>query len=177
MSEEFPSSEEERDWIFATPKGERFVRVRRRDFLLKMRLEDNEVVFVEERSDGLTERRYQLSEESLDWGAENYDIKTGKWLVFRSRDQIDDVWRVIEKTTHDERLGIATKVSTKKQGKNRYVICVYTKDYLDDDDVNRVRAILRSLGIEELLYYKPDIYTRLGIYSGTTKLRPWRYKD
>ena len=46
-----------------------------------------------------------------------------------------------------------------------HVICVYTEDYTDAEDVMRVERELRSLGITEVLFYKPDIYTHLNIYA------------
>ena len=45
------------------------------------------------------------------------------------------------------------------------MICVYTDNYADADDVMRVERELRSLGINDVLYYKPDIYTYFGIYA------------
>ena len=171
-----PSTNDKLNWIYAAPKGEPVIRVRRREFTLMLKLDNEEIVFVEQTGAGITEKRFPLSEESLDWGAQNYEIMSGKWLIFRQRDQIDDIWTMIEKETRKEELGIASKVSTLLQGKVRHVICVYTNNYLDKGDVFRVRENLRELGIDESLYYKPDIYTKLGIYSGTTKLRPWRYK-
>ena len=175
-SDSHPSTNDTLSWIYATLKDEQVIRVRRRRFTLAMSLDNGEIVFSEESKDGVKVKRLPLTEESLDWGAQNYEITSGKWLVFRPRDQIDDVWVMIEDGTRKELLGIASKVSTLQQGKMRHVICVYTYNYLDEEDVFRVREKLRDLGIEELLYYKPDIYTKLGIYSGTTKLRPWRYK-
>lgn len=176
-SETSPSTNNKLFWIYARPNDERQIRIRRRNFNLEMKIENDEIIFLEDSKEGINERRFPLSEESLDWAAKNYEDTTGKWLVFRQRDQIDDVWMKIREKTRKEELGIAAKVSTLLQRKERHVICVYTDNYLDKERVFQVREDLRDLGIEELLYYKPDIYTKLGIYSGTTTLRPWRYKD
>ena len=46
-----------------------------------------------------------------------------------------------------------------------HLICVYTENYTDIEDVIRVERELRSLGISEVLFYKPDIYTHLNIYA------------
>ena len=91
-------------------------------------------------------------------------IKVGKWLVYRVRSEIDGVWEIIARATIDGDLGTSAKVSTKRQGNDRHVFCVYTADYLDLDDVNRVRDELDALGFTERLCYKPDIYTYLGIH-------------
>lgn len=86
-------------------------------------------------------------------------------------------------------LGTAAKVST-SPNKFEYCICVYTLDYRDTTDVWRVRHKLKELGARyllhsafshssrcaylagftERLYYKPDVYTYLDIYSGN----PWK---
>ena len=49
---------------------------------------------------------------------------------------------------------------------NLHVMCVYTKDFTDQDDVMRVERGLRELGITGVLRYKPDIYTHFNIYHG-----------
>jgi len=176
-SENLPSTNNEHVWIYATPRDETRIRVRTRNFKLEMKIENDEVIFLEHSKEGIDERRFPLSEESLDWAAKHYEDTSGKWLVFRQRDQIDAIWKKICEKTRKEELGVAAKVSTLRQGKKRHVICVYTDNYLDTERVFQIREELRKFGIEEEIYYKPDIYTKLGIYSGTTSLRPWRYKD
>ncbi len=99
----------------------------------------------------------------------------GKWLIFEDRRYIDEVWSRIATAVEQGRLGIAAKVSTLKQGKQEHVICVYTYNFLDRDDVRRIRNIIRELGIIQRIYYKPDHYTRAGIYFGTTEMPASRY--
>jgi hypothetical protein len=147
-SDALPSTNNEHFWIYATPRDERQIRIRRRNFALKMKVEKDEIVFIEQSKESTVERRVPLSEESLDWAAKNYEITSGKWLVFRQRNQIDEVWRRISEKTRMEELGIAAKVSTLLQGKERHVICVYTANYLDKERVFQVREELRDLGIE-----------------------------
>jgi hypothetical protein len=115
--------------------------------------------------------------DAVDELAAKSGIKAGKWLVYRERSNIDKVWKIIAKATINGDLSNSAKVSTKQQGKNRHVICVYTDDYLDLDDVNRVRDELDTLGFTERLCYKPDIYTYLGIYYRTTPLSACRYRS
>lgn len=62
-------------------------------------------------------------------------------------------------------LGIAAKVAPKTPGNDLHVTCVYTKNYLDMDDVKRVRQGLRSLGFTKQLKYKPDAFTYCGVYA------------
>lgn len=60
------------------------------------------------------------------------------------------------------------------------MICVYTHNYLDVADVERVqdalRAALPPLRSRKRLLYKPDVFTYLGIYVGNEHgLRPTVY--
>lgn len=90
-------------------------------------------------------------------------VLIGKWLIYRNDLEIDHVWRTIARSTFKGGLGISAKVSTAMSERKRHVICVYTGNYLDLEDVMRVRKKLRELGFTEKLCYKPDIYTYLGI--------------
>ena len=54
--------------------------------------------------------------------------------------------------------------SKHKKG-DSHLICVYTDNYTDTDEVMRVEKQLRSLGIGGVLNYKPDIYTHFNIYA------------
>lgn len=62
------------------------------------------------------------------------------------------------------------KVSTARpnpnaKNPNEHVICVYTYDYRDRGDVDRIRAALRDLGITWKIPYKTDAATRAGQYQ------------
>lgn len=129
----------------------------------------------------LKNRHYEvpLTMEALDSLAQRTGITMGKWLVWRARADIDDAWKLIAKGCFEHTLGADAKVSTASEASSevRHVICVYTRNYLDVEDVKRVRGLLRDMGFAERLCYKPDIYTYLNIYSGTTKLSPCRYRE
>jgi len=119
-------------------------------------------------------------EKSLDDTARKSGLLVGKWLIHDREERIDATWNTIAGHTLKGELGTSAKVSTAGQvGRSRdYVICVYTKNYLDSDDVARVRQKLRELGYIQKLYYKPDLYTYLNIYSKTfPNLRASRYAD
>lgn len=104
--------------------------------------------------------------------------REGKWMIFRSIDEADKLWSsCIELATEDGHLGISAKVATSypnplaKDPKTR-LICVYTYDHEDVEDVNRVREKLRELGIEETLYYKTEQATAQRRYGKNS----WKYK-
>ena len=61
------------------------------------------------------------------------------------------------------------QVSPAKQDNNNdfedHVICIYTPDYEDKDEILRVDDLIRKAGIRGVLRYKPTIFSVLGIYS------------
>ncbi|MCJ1475207.1 hypothetical protein MMC13_003867 [Lambiella insularis] len=99
---------------------------------------------------------------------------TGKWMLFPMEEGVNRVWGTIAKATVDGHLGIDAKVAT-DQGKGLTtprLICVYTQDFGDKKDLKRVLRKLAELGLlgekgewgqDKLLYYKPDVFTYLGI--------------
>jgi hypothetical protein len=91
---------------------------------------------------------------------------SGKWLCFCPKNQIDAAWQQVKDSTEKGLLGPLSKVSTKlgEQGKD-YVICVYTKNWKNEEDVMRVREVLRDLGFEKPLPYKTDEDTLKGRYA------------
>lgn len=117
-----------------------------------------------------------ITTESIDDLAQKSGILVGKWLIHRPESEIDSAWKIIAENTWNGKLSISAKVSTLLHKSKKYVICVYTYNYLDLLDVKNVRKKLRTFGFNEELCYKPDIYTYLGIYYRTTSLSPCRYR-
>ena len=97
-------------------------------------------------------------------------------MVFSRPDKIDEIWSKIARTTYAGNLGVSSKVSARDDNVGSHVICVYTKDFTDRGDVDRVRNGLRRLGIKWKVGYKPDIYTYCDIYKGNSwNIRPSLY--
>ena len=97
-------------------------------------------------------------------------IRSGKWLIFASVDEIDSTWAVIKQATIEGRLGGVSKVATARDNPtskdpNTKVICVYTYDYEDTEDVFGIREVLYGLGFDKRLVYKSDRATREGRYG------------
>ena len=101
----------------------------------------------------------------------------GKWLIFVSSHNLDAVWSKIKVAVEEGRLGGMAKASKRNshslpvrvraqtsQNSNYKVICVYTYDWKDHQDVQRVREELRKLGIVRKISYKTDEDTEKGIY-------------
>ena len=59
---------------------------------------------------------------------------------------------------------MSTKTGAREQPGKEHVICVYTDDFTNEDDVMEVGRALRNLGAKGKITYKPDIYANCGIY-------------
>ncbi len=96
--------------------------------------------------------------------------RSGKWLLFVPFQKLDQTWKLIAEETVAGQLGIESKAATAKPNpiaKNSWikVVCVYTYDLSDVEDVMRVRKRLRTIGFEKKLSYKTDQATEQRIYS------------
>jgi len=176
-----PSQVQDRPWLFSSSfKWRKFNGESRNSDLASAIFSDQIRIDKEKKRFILTVDSEELfvpfNVDAVDELAVKSGIRVGKWLVYRVRSEIDVVWEIIARATIDGDLGTSAKVSTNRQGNDRHVICVYTADYLDLDDVNRVREKLDALGFTERLCYKPDIYTYLGIYYRSTPLSACRYR-
>jgi len=94
----------------------------------------------------------------------------GKWLIFVPVGRVDKIWSKIKLATESGKLGEQSKVATAKSNSNAAnsnikVICVYTYDWTDEEDVMRIRQELRQLGITRKIPYKADEDTDLGRYA------------
>ncbi|MPW22156.1 DUF1917 domain-containing protein [Paraburkholderia sp. CNPSo 3157] len=90
----------------------------------------------------------------------------GKWCIFVSPADVDEEWNKICYAIGNGQL-LCAKVSTalRSMGRDGHVICVYTPDWADTQDVIRAREVLRELGFLDELGYKRDIDTRSGKYG------------
>lgn len=102
----------------------------------------------------------------------NHTKKGGKWLIFVDKDSVDEVWSTVKEYTERGFLGKSSKVSTAKFGetklvnsKDSFVICVYTYDSDDVDDVMDLREMLYTIGFKKKLRYKTDEATLNGNYA------------
>ncbi|GLE01811.1 hypothetical protein PINS_up010649 [Pythium insidiosum] len=117
-------------------------------------------------------RQRKPTAKDLDELARKHKVVSGKWMIFRNSETVDDAWTKIARAVLNNHLGDAAKVSpvsSKPQQSNSHVICVYVPDFTNTDDVLRVRDALRALGIDDKIMFKPDAYTHCGIYSKN----PW----
>lgn len=106
----------------------------------------------------------------------------GKWLIFVSVRNLDHVWSKIKRAVEEGKLGGIAKTvqSGGNSGRSKSaatVICVYTYDWMDVQDVKRIRAELRKIGITRKLSYKTDEDTERGIYRATTSEKVSKYYE
>ncbi|RYN67787.1 hypothetical protein AA0118_g1643 [Alternaria tenuissima] len=101
--------------------------------------------------------------------ANETNVLSGKWMLFPKSVDVTRVWKQIVANVIDNRLGCTCKVAT-DDGKEERLICVYTKDFQDADDVLRVLHELENMGLlngGKTIYYKPDAYTYLNLVRDT----------
>lgn len=87
-------------------------------------------------------------------------IRSGKWMLFPEPGDVNEVWEVVVRATINNQLGSAAKVAPRMQetpNKAR-LICIYTSDFMDKDDIGRVLCKLKDLGLVRVngrpIYYK-----------------------
>ena len=107
---------------------------------------------------------------------------SGKWLVYVWNHNIDLVWEMISSATERGLLGFESKASTAMPSplapkENLGVICVYTYDFTDKEDVMRIREELRKIGVKNKIPYKADKTTRALQYGFNTKGRVSLYYE
>jgi hypothetical protein len=97
----------------------------------------------------------------------------GKWLIFLPRETTDEIWVKIRDETWAGNLGISAKVSTAKENPSsrddRLVIYVYTSNWRDEEEVMRIREVIRTCGITDRIGYKRNLETFAGEYSSVGK--------
>jgi hypothetical protein len=98
--------------------------------------------------------------------------KTGKWLIYIGQEYLLECWKKVRTATVEGTLGCEAKVATARPNKNALrqtskVICVYTRDYENVEEICAVLARLRELGFVARLNYKEDEATHSGVYART----------
>lgn len=98
-------------------------------------------------------------------------VTDGKWMLFPEVDRVNEVWGAVAMAMEKGELGEAAKVATDDGSGSGHarLICVYTSDFDDKQDVKRVLSKLVDLGLvgkgSRSIYYKSDAYTHLEIDS------------
>ncbi|OTF02024.1 putative phosphothreonine lyase domain-containg protein [Halorubrum sp. SD612] len=92
---------------------------------------------------------------------------SGKWLVERPAATVDELWEAVVEDVAAGRLWdakVTTRAGREAFGETAHAVLVFTPNYFDRDDVDRVRCRLRAVhGVTEAIRYRPDVYTLDGV--------------
>ncbi len=109
-----------------------------------------------------TEGLRKIDEEALKTG-----YLAGKWSLKEKKDDVDDTWKTILELAEEKQIWgaqVATEWGRKKRQMRDFQIMVYTPNYIDKEDVFRVRELLEEeCGVDREIKYKPDIYSMLQV--------------
>lgn len=136
--------------------------------------------------------------------AKEQKVTAGKWMLFPSAREVDRAWAVVARGVWEGKLGTGAKVATAVDDTlpaskddasdgnagdgDRRLVCIYTYDFTDRNDVQRVLVAMKELGLLDrdagggvaVIYYKCDAYTYLDISSGNEyklKASLWSSRD
>ena len=102
-------------------------------------------------------------------------LRSGKWMMFPGKEDVDTAWKCVSHLLEIGKLGCGAKVAPASRARGQHLICVYTRDWDDEDDVMRVLLELRDSGLpcadRRLLNYKTDDATHAGLYSADDAAR------
>ncbi|WP_017342562.1 putative phosphothreonine lyase domain-containg protein [Halorubrum sp. T3] len=94
---------------------------------------------------------------------------SGKWLVERPAETVDDLWEAVVEDVEAGRFWDAkatTRAGREAFGETDHAVLVFTPNYFDRADVDRVRHRLREVhGVTEAIRYRPDVYTLDGVHE------------
>lgn len=109
----------------------------------------------------------------------NYRVLSGKWLMhLQTGFKLDHAWESVARAVLDGKISSAKVSPYNPSGSARQVICVYNQNFTDESAVIRLDSIIRATGVKCPLYYKPDVYTYLGIYRNNRwKICPTIYES
>ena len=123
--------------------------------------------------------------EALLAAARRFGDVAGKWVLFPFSSKADAVWTKVDKATRAGKLSHHAKISTTARGEGPrgvHAMCVYVRDWRDEQEVKRVLKKLQRMGIAQrreddgdpdrmAAFFKPDVFTRLGVYhrGGSTE--------
>jgi hypothetical protein len=100
---------------------------------------------------------------------------TGKWCIVCDKTTVDDMWAKVchEIRTYRLMTAMVSSPNNARAHGGSYIICVFTADWADEDDVMRTRDVLRELGVTQEIGYKRDIETFNGVYGTPAE---WYYR-
>ena len=100
--------------------------------------------------------RRKEAEQAILQVATKHGVTSGKWMLFLLPEDIDEYWKAVVEGTITGDLGTSAKVATDEGQGDRMprLICIYTKNFADVEDVRRVVLELNRRGLVKNIYYK-----------------------
>lgn len=83
-------------------------------------------------------------------------------MLFLKLENVTRVWKKIVDAVINNRLGSMVKIAPESGKSDERLVCIYTRDFRDEEDVLRVLQELVAMGLAgsgKPLYYKSDAYT------------------
>lgn len=91
-------------------------------------------------------------------------------MLFIDPALVDDVWATVARATVKNELGIAAKVAPREArgSKKERLVCIYTYDFADRDDIGRVLVRMKQLDLVRTGPGHRPIYYKAGeLHLGT----------
>jgi len=118
--------------------------------------------------DEMTEGHAELDEAAFD-----REELGGEWLLFPKRQMIGTVWQralelVADGRLYDAQVGTAWHHEARNSKSKRYYMGIAVPNYFDVHDIHRVGELITTeniVGDDEIFFFKPLLYTRLGIHQ------------
>jgi len=99
----------------------------------------------------------------------------GKWIAFLSTREAVRLFREVATAIASGSVpALRAKLSWRREDSK--ALMVYTPNFLEPRSVAEVARWLAGLGISGRMTYKPDVFTKAGIYRGHPRLRPHIYE-
>lgn len=131
-------------------------------------------------------KQRSIKASDIDCVAKKFGLMHGKWMIFPTSEEVDNVWEILATNLVDKGLHTCTeiKISTKSSADDKHVLLAYTENYSDKNDACSValaiKQALQDAGMSNMqdkrMLYKADVYTHLGIYRNNEyNLKPTIY--
>lgn len=91
-------------------------------------------------------------------------------MLFCKHEEVTQAWKKVVAGVIGGRLGPISKVAPDNGTPADRLICIYTKDFRDEENVLRILQEIESMGLlphGRSIYYKSDAFTYLDLYKET----------
>jgi len=152
METPIPSEEFDQYWIYTTGDQEKYFELR--DVIIPTDTSKNHVPDVQ------NDAVHEIDMEAVEH--HNPNALVGRWRMSFDPSEVDEIWEcVLELASENKiyRAKVMSKLARLLQGQDQHDLLVYTPNYIDKDDVFRVRDLLhKRCGVTQTIDYRPNFY-------------------